>query len=133
MRVPPVTTVIISFTILAITSCLVSRYGLHLPEAQSRFWLIAALMLGGTPFVIELARKALRAEFGSDLLAGTSIVSSALVGEYLAGSVVVLMLSAATPLKSMRRAEPLPFWRHLQRGCLGSRTWKRSSNSWTLM
>ena len=56
--------------------------------------------------MIDLAQKAFRGEFGSDLLAGFSIVTSIVVGEYLAGSIVVLMLSGGTALEqyATRRA-----------------------------
>src|SRR5579862_3802623 len=40
-----------------------------------------------------------RREFGSDVLAGLSIAASAVLGEYLAGSIVVLMLSGGTALE----------------------------------
>ena len=45
-------------------------------------------------------------QFGSDLLAGISIVTAALLGEYLAGALVVLMLSGGGALESyaVRRA-----------------------------
>jgi heavy metal translocating P-type ATPase len=62
--------------------------------------LIAALVLGGAPLVVELLLKALRREFGSDLLAGISIVTSALLHEYLAGTIVVLMLSGGEALEA---------------------------------
>lgn len=39
-------------------------------------------------------------EFGSDLLAGISIVTSVILGEYLAGAIVVLMLSGGEALES---------------------------------
>jgi cation transport ATPase len=55
--------------------------------------LIVALALGGIPLVFELLLKLLRREFGSDLLAGISIVTSVFLNEYLAGTLVVLMLS----------------------------------------
>ena len=55
--------------------------------------LVAILLFGGIPLVFDLVVKLLRGEFGSDLLAGISIVTSVLLGEYLAGSLVVLMLS----------------------------------------
>ncbi len=42
----------------------------------------------------------LRKEFGSDLLAGLSIVTSAWLGEYLAGVLVVLMLSGGEALEA---------------------------------
>ena len=56
-------------------------------------------MAGGTPLVIGLTRRLIAGEFGSDLLAGISILTSALLGEYLAGSIVVLMLSGGTALE----------------------------------
>ncbi len=62
--------------------------------------LIIALFLGGTPLVYDLLRKALRAEFGSDLLAGLAIVTSVLLEEYLAGTLVVLMLSGGETLEA---------------------------------
>jgi heavy metal translocating P-type ATPase len=49
--------------------------------------------------VFELAQKALRRQFGSDLLAGISIVTATLLGEYLAGAFVVLMLSGGEALE----------------------------------
>src|SRR5262245_6586125 len=55
--------------------------------------LLAALLFGGVPLVFELLGKLLRREFGSDLLAGISIITAVLLGEYLAGTLVVLMLS----------------------------------------
>ena len=60
----------------------------------------ATLALGGIPLVYELLSKLLKREFGSDLLAGISIVTSVLLGEYLAGSIVVLMLSGGEALES---------------------------------
>ena len=62
--------------------------------------LIVALVVGGLPLVLELIGKLIRAEFGSDLLAGLSIVTSLLLGEYLAGTLVVLMLSGGEALEA---------------------------------
>ena len=48
-----------------------------------RDWpLIVALAGGGLPLVIELLWKLLHREFGSDLLAGMSIVTSIVLSEY---------------------------------------------------
>ena len=68
--------------------------------------LLLTLFLGGLPQVIELTAKLLRREFGSDLLAGISIITSVILGEYLAGSLVVLMLSGGQTLEAyaVRRA-----------------------------
>ncbi|HAN96529.1 MAG TPA: cadmium-translocating P-type ATPase [Planctomycetaceae bacterium] len=59
-----------------------------------------ALAGGGGPLVFGLVRKLLRAEFGSDLLAGLSICVSVVLGEYLAGTLVVLMLSGGETLEN---------------------------------
>src|SRR5262249_39238610 len=62
--------------------------------------LLAALLFGGVPLVVELLIKLAHAEFGSDLLAGLSIVTSMILGEYLAGALVVLMLSGGEALEA---------------------------------
>jgi len=62
--------------------------------------LLFGLVLGGAPLVWTLLRQALRREFGSDLLAGISIVTAILLGEYLAGTLVVLMLSGGQALEA---------------------------------
>ena len=58
------------------------------------------LLAGGVPLVWDLLRKLLAGTSGSDLLAGVSIVTSILLGEYLAGVLVVLMLSGGAALES---------------------------------
>ena len=76
------------------------------PPSQSRWILIVVLALGGGPLLAGLARRIFAGNFGSDMLAGMSIVTSALLGEYLAGSIVVLMLAGGTALEeyATRRA-----------------------------
>jgi heavy metal translocating P-type ATPase len=66
----------------------------------SEWPLILCLVTGGLILVVDLAGKLLRGEFGSDLLAGLSIVTSVALGEYLAGSLVVLMLSGGRALEA---------------------------------
>ena len=62
--------------------------------------MLATLALGGLPLLYDLLRKLLKREFGSDLLGGISIITSVLLGEYLAGSIIVLMLSGGEALES---------------------------------
>ena len=62
--------------------------------------LLIALALGGVPLLLGLLRDVLHLRFGSDLLAGFSIVTAILLGEYLAGVLVVLMLSGGQALES---------------------------------
>ncbi|MBL8012273.1 MAG: heavy metal translocating P-type ATPase, partial [Candidatus Omnitrophica bacterium] len=75
-------------------------------DQQSYWSLLLVLVLGGFPLVWGLVQKILKREFGSDLLAGISIISSVILGEYLAGALVVLMLSGGAALESfaVRRA-----------------------------
>ena len=86
--------------IAAIAAHLVLRFGLHASEPVQNAPLWLALTLGGIPLVWELLVKLANRQFGSDLLAGISIVTSVLLGEYLAGTLVVLMLSGGEALES---------------------------------
>ncbi|WP_232056211.1 heavy metal translocating P-type ATPase [Tuwongella immobilis] len=62
--------------------------------------LLLALLAGGGPLVWGLLGKLRRGEFGSDLLAGMSILTAIALGEYLAGTIVVLMLSGGEALEA---------------------------------
>lgn len=84
----------------AIAAHLFLRYGAGAPSNTADIPLLAALAVGGLPLVFELLAKALRKEFGSDLLAGISIVTAVLLGQYLAGTLVVLMLSGGEAIES---------------------------------
>jgi heavy metal translocating P-type ATPase len=86
--------------IAAIAGHLVLRFIFHAQAEVSQLPLLAALGLGGVPLVWDLLAKLLRREFGSDLLAGISIVTSVILGEYLAGTLVVLMLSGGEALEA---------------------------------
>src|SRR5437867_627895 len=92
--------IIAIFSLSAITAHLVLRFGFHTGAAVSQIPLFATLAVGGTPLVYALLRKLWRREFGSDLLAGISIVTSVLLREYLAGSIVVLMLAGGEALEN---------------------------------
>jgi len=91
--------------VLCIAVYLIARYLVPevLPSTTSADWnapLIVALALGGSPLLWGLLRAIFRGEFGSDLLAGISIVTSIILGEYLAGTLVVLMLSGGQALEA---------------------------------
>lgn len=96
--------------ILAIVAHLILRFGIEstgdvLGVSISSIPLLVALACGA-PLVIGLALHLARFEFSSDLLAGISIVTSIILGEYLAGTLVVLMLSGGQALEAyaVRRA-----------------------------
>lgn len=90
----------------SIASYLVAHYLLKIDRAQANWLLLAVLAVGGIPLVIGLIRRLIAGEFGSDVLAGLSITTSAVLGEYLAGAIIVLMLSGGTALEeyATRRA-----------------------------
>jgi heavy metal translocating P-type ATPase len=94
------TTIIAAFSIASILLHLVLRFGLHTTPGIYQIPLLATLVIGGLPLLYDLLRKLLKREFGSDLLGGISIVTSILLGEYLAGSIIVLMLSGGEALES---------------------------------
>jgi heavy metal translocating P-type ATPase len=85
---------------LGITSSLALRYGFDCLEQTYEIPLLITVFLGGAPLVFELLIKAFKRQFGSDLLAGISIVTAVLLDQYLAGAFVVLMLSGGETLES---------------------------------
>lgn len=85
--------------IVSIAIHLVLRFVFPILEPYSLYPLYITLGLGGGILVFDLVRKLFKFEFGSDLLAGISIVTAVLLQEYLAGSLVVLMLSGGETLE----------------------------------
>jgi heavy metal translocating P-type ATPase len=100
----PKETYIAGIAILAIVLHLVLRYGTHVPLRVALAPLIVALLVGGTPLIFDLAKKLVKREFGSDLLAGISILTAVLLGQYLVAAIVVLMLSGGTALEEFATA-----------------------------
>jgi len=94
------TTIIAAISLVAILVHLVMRFALHMTDSAHRWPLIVTLVVGGIPMLLELLKKLLKREFGSDLLGGVSIVTSVIMGEYLAGAIIVLMLAGGQALES---------------------------------
>jgi len=101
---PSKETLIAGFTLVAIALHIVLRYAFLFPAFASNLPLFAALVLGGVPLVWELFQKLLRREFGSDLLAGISILTAIALREYLVAAIVVLMLSGGEALEAFATA-----------------------------
>jgi heavy metal translocating P-type ATPase len=85
---------------------LVLRYFFNSPRIAWQAPLIVVLIIGGVPLLVPLTQKLLALEFGSDHLAGISIITSVILGEYLVAAIVILMLSGGTALEQFasRRA-----------------------------
>ena len=93
-------TVIAVLALAGILVHLVLRFGFHATPEIHRLPLLVLLGLGGLPLLYDLGRKLLKKEFGSDLLGGISIITSVLLGEYVAGAIIVLMLAGGEALES---------------------------------
>ena len=97
---------IAALAIAGIALHLALRWGWSAPapsmSVAAPLWVV--LLAGGGPLVATLVRKAATGQFGSDLLAGISIVTAAVLGEYLAGALVVLMLSGGSALEQFAAA-----------------------------
>lgn len=92
-------TYIAILTALAIVAHLILRYLTHLPALAYSVPLFTALAIGGIPILLTLGKKLWLREFGSDLLAGVSILTSVLMGQYFVGAIIVLMLSGGAALE----------------------------------
>ena len=93
-------TIIAALAVAGIVAHLALRWGTDTSTAARDLPLYVVLAAGGVPLVLSLTLKLVRRQFGSDLLAGISIVAAALLEEYLAGAFVVLMLSGGEALEA---------------------------------
>ena len=93
-------TLIAALSVVCIVAHLVLRFAIKASPNAQHLPLLITLVVGGLPMLYDLLRKLLKREFGSDLLGGVSIITSVLLGEYLAGSIIVLMLAGGEALES---------------------------------
>lgn len=100
---PSKETLIAGFTLVAIVLHLLLKYPLHFPSLSSNLPLFATL-LAGTPLLWDLSKKLAKREFGSDLLAGVSILTAVMFGQFLVAAIVVLMLSGGEALEEFATA-----------------------------
>jgi cation transport ATPase len=76
-------------------------YGLGAPYGAAANWpLYAVLTIGGGALLVELIVGLAHGKWQADLLAGISIVTAVLLGQYLAGTLVVLMLAGGRALEA---------------------------------
>ena len=83
-------------SVVAIALHLLLRYLLHRsgPAASAPLWI--AVAAGGLPLLYDLAVQIWKRQFGADFLAGLSIVTAALMQEWLVATIIVLMSPAAS-------------------------------------
>ncbi len=64
------------------------------------------IIVGGLPLLIQIAAKLLKGDFGADLMAIIALITAGILGEYLAGVLIIIMLSGGQALEfyAMRKA-----------------------------
>ncbi len=74
--------------------------------APENISLILVIFVGGIPILFQILRKLLRADFGADVLAVLALTTGAWLGEYLAATLIILMLAGGQALEvyAMRKA-----------------------------
>jgi P-type E1-E2 ATPase len=85
--------------LVAIAVHLILKFVPGFPHLWADYPLYLLLAAGAVQILPQLARNLWQREFGSDFLAGISIVTAVLLKEYLVASIVVLMLSGGTALE----------------------------------
>jgi heavy metal translocating P-type ATPase len=95
-----------ALTAIALGAHVFLQYVTHVSRWVALAPLLLALAVGGLPVLVMLAKNLWARKFGSDLLAGISILSSLLLGQYMVAAIIVLMLSGGTALEQFatRRA-----------------------------
>ena len=91
------------------------RYATRASAGTALAPLVIALTVGGVPLVGRLIWRGVHGEFGADHLAAISITAAVWLGEYLAGTIVVLMLAGGNALEQFAVAEATSALRALAR------------------
>lgn len=86
--------------IVCIAAHLILRFLMPENASWAPYPLYIALAIGGSVLIFDLVRNLIKLNFGSDLLAGISIITAVLLQEYLAGALVVLMLSGGKAIEN---------------------------------
>lgn len=93
--------------ILVLTGLLIAGLSYEMHRADiSNLVLLITLGVGALPLAWDIAKSMLHGHFGVDLIAIVAIVASLIFGQYLAGTVILLMLSGGEALEAfaLRRA-----------------------------
>jgi len=75
------------------------HFALHLKSRITTLPLSFAVVIGGLPLLYDLFRQVYQRQFGSDFLAGLSIITATLLDELLVATIIVLMFSGGQTLE----------------------------------
>lgn len=84
---------------ISILAYLLSSFVFQFGQRISDFPLLFTLAIGSPIIIWRLARQVIRLEFSADLLAGLSILTASLMGQFLAAAIIILMLSGGAALE----------------------------------
>ncbi|HVX85662.1 MAG TPA: heavy metal translocating P-type ATPase [Phycisphaerae bacterium] len=112
--------------LLALALWLILRLTLGPADGRTALPLLAVLIVGGAVLIADIAIGMVRGRFGADFLAAISIITALIMGQYLAGAFVVLMLSGGSALEGFALgrassalralARRMPLVAHVRRG-----------------
>lgn len=78
--------------------------GANLPAlasiAAANIPLISVIIIGGIPLLIEIIIKLFKGSVGADFLGAIELVAAALLGQYLAAILIIVMLSGGQALEA---------------------------------
>lgn len=78
-------------------------YGFHYEKLDHAVWFIT-LAIGSLPFVVRVLKSIAKGHFGVDIIAIVAIFTSFWAAQYLAGVVILLMLSGGETLEAFAQA-----------------------------
>ncbi len=86
--------------------CFVAMAAHFLLSSYADVPLQLVIVFGGMPLLIPMMRKIIKGDFGADFLGGIELIAAALLEQYLAAVLIVLMLSGGQTLEAyaMRKA-----------------------------
>lgn len=68
-------------------------------QQTANYLFLIVVVLGGIPLVYETIKQILEKNWGADIIAAIAIVTSLLLHEYVAGSIIIIMLSGGRALE----------------------------------
>jgi heavy metal translocating P-type ATPase len=91
------------FSLIAISTHLFIRF---FDYSLALYPLYLLIIIGGIPLLLQIAYKLLHGNLGADLLAAIALITSIILDEYLAASLIILMLASGQALEffAMRKA-----------------------------
>lgn len=91
------------FSLIAISTHLFMRFS---DFSLALYPLYLLIIIGGIPLLLQIVYKLLHGNLGADLLAAIALITSIILDEYLAASLIILMLASGQALEffAMRKA-----------------------------